>query len=217
MKYILFFLLLFSQLTYAADAEQLAEAETGAWKSYYAKDELTLIRSLLKMISLQFPNQNQKDLDIIAYKFNMAILEFGALPHQTTTQSEYEKKILPSLIDGYQTLKKATGAAWDPKKVAELDLAWWIARRQPESKSDEHVGKIIAQYYSAIYGNRDDSHFERAAFLRAAAARYRDLCTLWNRVTDSDWQIVQTLLKASYTELLLGIKATAANGQIPVH
>lgn len=202
----LIILLLFSPCFAAVEADKMADAEVSSWKAYYAKDKLGIFTNLTKMIGIQYDIQDPALLRQVSFQLGLAIAKFGELPRGTTTE-EYDKQVLPLLVEGYKSLKDATNSKWNEEKAAKDDLAWWLARRRKGTNSPEQVGKLMAKLYRTVYGSEDNHHFSRAGFLRAAAARYRDLCKWhWGGIQEKDWAIIRTMLKDAYTELVMGIQ-----------
>ncbi len=186
--------------------EAIATAEINAWKAYYKKDKIALIKSITNLISQQYPIKNPTAWAEIVPPLGLAMYRFGNMPIGST-QSDYESEVLPALIEAYKALGSHLQADWDSKEIAKNDLEWWIMRRQPKEHNPENVGQKIAQLYQKIFGNRDNKHFARAGFLRATAARYRDICQLnWNSIVDEDWETMREILVHSYKELDKGIR-----------
>lgn len=187
--------------------EALAKAEIDAWKAYYKKDKIALIKSITHLISQQYPLKDPQAWAEIIPPLGLAMYRFGNMPIGAT-QFDYEEEVLPSLTEAYKALGSHLRANWNPKEIALTDLEWWIMRRKPTTHSPEKVGKKIAQLYQKIFGNKGGHHFDRAGYLRAAAARYRDICQLhWGPITENDWLAMQNILLHSYEELNQGIKS----------
>lgn len=186
--------------------DALAKAEIDAWKAYYKKDKIALIKSITALISQQYPLKNPQAWAEIIPPLGLAMYRFGNMPIGAS-QIDYENEVLPSLTEAYKAIGLHLHVNWNSKEIATNDLEWWIMRRKPATHSPEKVGKKIAQLYQKIFGSHDNEHFERAGYLRATAARYRDVCQLhWGPITDKDWIAMQDILIHSYKELDLGIK-----------
>lgn len=189
------------------DPEAVAALEIDAWKAYYRKDRLEMVQTLQKALQKQFHISSTAVWSDIIPNLALAAYQFSQMPMTSTTE-EYNKLVLPQLTSAYEGLKTAVGGKWDATKAAKYDLEWWILRRNSKTFHPENVGKKMAQLYRELYGDDDDSHFIRAAFLRASAARYHDLCKItWGKIYESDWQVMQDILVQSYKELLMGIQA----------
>lgn len=204
---VLILLLLFSPCFGIVESDKMADAEVNSWKAYYAKDRLGIFENLTKMIGIQYDIKDPSLLRKVSFQLGLAVAKFGELP-RTASNEEYDKEVLPLLVTGYKSLKEATQSNWNEELAAKDDLAWWLARRKKGANSPENVGKLMAKLYRTVYGPSDNHHFNRAGFLRASAARYRDLCKWhWGGIQEKDWSIIHSLLKDAYMELVLGIQA----------
>lgn len=138
----------------------------------------------------------------LANDFYSAYYKFSSLA-QNTSDNIYDSEVLPLIAKVYMNLKEKTGLKFDPLQVAKADLAWWVARRHDEMGDPELVAKKIASYYIALYDAKDKQELiNRAAYLKAVAAHYRDLCQdQWGEINDEDWNIIELLLRESYINL----------------
>jgi hypothetical protein len=103
--------------------------------------------------------------------------------------------VLPDLEQGFDTVRRWTGASFDVHAVARAELAWWVARRIPGEDAPENVGRLISEQYSAFYGVRG-AGFDRAGLLRAKAAALRDAGG-----AGADWATIGKMLHESYAAL----------------
>ncbi len=189
------------------DPAKLAKAEMETWRDYYQNNAEAIPEDITRMISLQYHVTHNQAWTIIISTLTKALLDFRHLPSDCSAD-ECKEKILPLLVSAYTALKKATNATWDPTKIAEVDLEWWLYRRHADTSNPEIVGKKMSELFRLVYGANDDKHFSRAAYLRAVGARYRDICRhTWQEVLITDWERIQTILEECYKELVLGIKA----------
>jgi len=195
------------------DPQQIAKEEVAAWKDYYNDDTTGLIQHLSHLVIVEFRLNRMTAWTSVIPELIKASTIFKHLP-SNSSESTYESEVLPHLEKAYEAIHQAWNASWDPKIAAKDELDWWIYRRQQKTVNPEIVGKKITDLYLLIYGNHDDHHFERAGYLRAVAARYRDLCQeSWKHVSDLDWNIIENILEQSYKEVLSGIEANQENKQ----
>lgn len=187
--------------------QQVAKEEVAAWKDYYNNDITGLVEHLSHLIIIEFRINQLTAWKTVIPELIAAATLFKSLP-ETTSQDIYDAQVLPHLITAYEAIRDGLHGQWDARQAAEDELAWWIYRRQQKNTNPEIVAKRMAHLYRLIYGNHDRNYFDRAAYLRAVAARYRDLSQKeWNHVEDEDWIIIEHILEESYKELLLGIEA----------
>lgn len=182
--------------------KEIADAEVKAWQAYYQVNSDLLLERTGVLLSEQYHMQNKDAIHQVAKEFFTAYHKFATIP-QNSAEEAYQKEVLPLVVKAYQSLKGIINAPWDAVDAANADLSWWIARRQDKLKDPELVGKRIELFYSILYGAEDKEGFlSRAGYLRALAARYRDLChDQWGGVNDEDWKIIHSLLKESYLNL----------------
>lgn len=189
------------------DPLQVAQEEVAAWKDYYDNDIMSLIQHLSHLVIVEFRLNQLTAWTTVIPELTIAATIFKNLPH-TSSQYTYEQSVLPHLTKAYEGIKEAWHASWDPQQAAKDELDWWIYRRDIKTLDPEIVGKKIADLYQLLYGQKDDKHFVRAGYLRAVAARYRDVCqSVWQQVQETDWMIIANILEQSYKEMLAGIQA----------
>lgn len=182
------------------DYKQVASSETKMWEAYYNKNQEQMFISLRAYFQQFFSISDTKNLDVITGQFAKAYSIFGAMP-QDAMDADYNKTVLPLLIEAYQTLKSAVKASWQPDEAAKLDLDWMISRRRPATLSPEIVAAKMANFYACLYG-KNSPNLIRAAYLRAVAARYRDECQdNWGGIKQEDWQVIEHVLEQSYFQL----------------
>lgn len=204
-RYLLMFCVLLFSTTIFAMPTQLnyqlaAKTETGLWKAYYAKDLKEILVLSTKFLELTFGVNSPT----VAQKFAFAFERFARVP-QNAAQSEYDKLVLPLLIEAYQALRNETKDTWQVNTVAATDLSWMIARRNAETLDPEIVASKMKDYYVALYG-QDNEHLIRAAYLRSVAGRYRDQTQdAWGGTKATDWDIIQNMLVSAYWELSQGM------------
>ena len=179
------------------DPDFVGTIETRMWRAYYSGgSKAALGMDLLKLMREQFGLSYRTSIRIASDVSNATLAFRG-----TQEQTDYEQKVLPSLIQGYTRLRTAVRGAWEPEEVARAELGWWVARRMPEPQNaPEIVGQAIALEYSLIYA-KDNAHIQRAGVLRAQAARLRD-----TGAQHADWPAIEIALRESYGELLEGIR-----------
>lgn len=188
------------------DPLQVAKEETAAWKDYYNSDITGMVQHISQLVIVQFRLNNLTAWTSVIPKLIEAAREFKNLPH-TTTSEEYDQKVLPYLVEAYDAIRVSMNGHWDAHQAAKDELTWWIYRRSKNMSNPEIVGNKIADLYKLIYGSHDDHHFQKSGYLRAVAARFRDMSQdRWHRVEESDWIIIEHILSESYKELLMGIK-----------
>lgn len=170
------------------DPAAVAAAETRMWQAYYAGDTTRLGIELIRLLRSHY-GLSLWDAKDVGERFAGAAMTFR------DTRSDYEPAVLPGLTDAYARLGQATGRPIQADAAARAELAWWVARRRPGSRSPQQVGRRIAELYAALYGGPVDDFLE-AGVLRATAAATRD------RAGDAvDWAEIESQLRDSYQAL----------------
>lgn len=178
--------------------DKIAAAETRMWKSYYSRDLETFRQELVNLLQGQF-GISPHEAQAVGEPFAGAVMRFES------AGSRYQHTVLPSLKLAYSHLKQKVAISFDPEEAAEAELDWWVARRTPGKDSVEAVGRLIARFYTTLFGDIQPA-FERAGLLRAQAAHRRD-----KGGAQCDWNMVEQLLRESYQALREGLKHTINN------
>jgi hypothetical protein len=171
------------------DAALVAKQETAMWRSYYDADPKQL-REIMVMLQRKEFGLNYLQGLPIADHLARAAEKFA------TTRGDYERQVLPDLVESYRALQFATKRGFDPERAARAELAWWVARRDARRNSPEQVGHLIAALYGELFGGARPE-LEQAGYLRAKAAALRD-----RGGANADWITIEKLLAQSYALLL---------------
>ena len=173
--------------------DRTAQLELEMWQAYYQKEKPRLFVLLATLMHEQYRYSWAKAISA-ALHLARAAATFG------DARSGYER-VLPDLEDAYRIARDWTSAGFDPRDVARAELAWWVARRIPEERSAENVGRLIAAEYALLYETRADRVLE-AGRLRAEAGALRD-----EGGAAADWPRVAALLQESYRSLHAAVSA----------
>lgn len=106
-----------------------------------------------------------------------------------------EDLAIPVLDNSARRLTHTTGAKFNPRRVAILELEWSQERR--ELVPPEKYARILAQLGQEIYSRRQDPLIDAAALERAEAVAFRD-SHRQSEMSESDWNIVAEKLTRSY-------------------
>jgi hypothetical protein len=180
------------------DPPKIAAHETAVWKLYYGKEYDKAGVSMKAWVEGAFGIPDAKDVTPL---FIQTMALFGQIP-QDSKKEVYQLPMLPLLETLFSQINRVSIFNFqDPAAAAQKELDWWVARRFKDELNPENVGTIMAEVYANLYGGLSQ-HYEKATYLRAAAARYRDLSQdKWGGSRDSDWAYIEVTLTQSYTEL----------------
>jgi hypothetical protein len=169
------------------DPDRIADLEVDMWKAYYRKEKVRLGWLLVLTLREQY-RMTWASATLTGYRLGRAAADFSDL------RSDYDQ-VLPDLERGYRRIARATDAPFDPHEVAIAELAWWVARRDPEQQATENVGRLIGETYALLYDTTDPRVYE-AGQLRAQAATLRD-----EHRQSPPWEQIETLLGQSWRTL----------------
>jgi hypothetical protein len=180
------------------DANRMADLELRMWQAYYANEKVRLFGLLVTMLREQY-----------RYSWSAATIEGFHLARAAATfgdaTSNYDA-VLPDLEAAYGAARDWVHGGFEPGAVARAELAWWVARRNPEHNSASEVGGLMADEYALLY-EVPRERVARAALLRAEAAALRDA-----EPGHPDWNAIGELLRQSYAELLADLTSLSARG-----
>jgi hypothetical protein len=169
------------------EPDRVAQLELEMWQAYYTKQRLRLFTLLVTTLREQYGYSWARAMQA-GFHLARAAADFGDL------RGNYEQ-VLPDLEAAYDIARTWTSSTFDPHRVAEAELAWWVARRTPGQSDPATVGRLIGEEYAALYA----VPYERVATagrLRAEAGHLRD-----EGGTHADWDRVHALLIESYRAL----------------
>jgi hypothetical protein len=169
------------------DPDRTADLETDMWQAYYRHESVRLFRGLVTLLHEQY-RYSWARASLAGFYLARAARTFG------DAHDHYER-VLPDLAHAYAMARDWTHASFDPSRVAQAELAWWVARRVPGEDGPEHVGALIAEENALLFDVPQPRVLE-ASTLRARAGKLRD-----EGGEEADWATVATLLHDSYRQL----------------
>jgi hypothetical protein len=179
------------------DPARTADLELRMWQAYYAKERVRLFGLLVTLLREQYH-----------YSWATATREGFYLARAAATfgdaTSNYER-VLPDLESAYTIAQRWLGAGFDPRQVAQAELAWWVARRTPGQNAPEQVGRLMAEEYALLY-EAPLADMMAAAELRAEAGAMHDA-----QAAQPDWPAIGHLLNESYRLLRINLSRTSAD------
>lgn len=176
------------------EPDRLAQLETEMWQAYYAKQRLRLFTLLVTTLREQYGYSWARAVQA-GFHLARAAADFGDL------RGDYDQ-VIPDLESAYLLARDWTSSAFDPRRVARAELAWWVARRTPGQSDVATVGRLIGEEYAALYAV-PLARVADAGLLRAEAGHLRD-----EGGAQADWDRVHALLIESYRSLKRGVTET---------
>lgn len=195
---------------------RIAASEVQVWKAYYCKDGSAVLNYLSDMFASQFGILSSEEAHVLASKFARAAMVFGSLPPGSTPNEVYSEKVLPFVVDAFIEIKEIIGGSWAPQEAAEYELRWWVDRRIASQRDPEIVAGSMSRVWQIMFGLSGKEEFDKAAYLRAMAARYRDRCSHeWHGLKEQDWDTIQYLLEQAYSEYTVGLSKAQGPSPLP--
>lgn len=177
------------------DPKRVAQLETDMWRSYYDKRPALLFWQLAGGLREQFHASFWRSFGL-AFQATRAAFTFK----QGQSRADYGKT-LPSLIAYYEAIQELTIERFDVKKVAQLELEWWIVHRQRERYSYADLTDALVQTSAALY-TQPSAGFVAYGRLRSEAMRLCDEAGRRpNGATEADWQQINRKLVSAWSTL----------------
>lgn len=173
---------------YSFNGHEVGRLETEMWRNYYAHRQLALLANLAESHRSQF-GQSWSRAWLTSYYAARAAFAF----QQGHNRADYAQA-LPALRSYYQSVLPPGN---DVKRVAELELEWWILHRE---RAGEPLDRALARLQAEIYHLPPNLVAEHAR-LRAQAMRLCD--------AGGDWKEIRDLLERSWTALGAEVSQTA--------
>lgn len=183
------------------DPAEVARLETVMWRSYYDKKPVLLFWQLAGGLRQQFHAPFWRSFGL-AFQATKAAFVFK----RGQSQADYGRA-LPILADYYRSIQALSSEPFDVRRVAALELHWWIVHRQRDRYSYRDLADSLAQTSAALY-NQPTSAFARYAQLRAEAMRLCDEAGQYpNGATEADWQRIERALNRAWSTLHQTVQA----------
>lgn len=174
------------------DPAYVGKMDSDMWRAYYEKKPVRLFFQLAGLMRRQYHAPFWRAF-AIAYRAAKAAFVFK----EGHNRAEYGKA-LPHLEKFYCEINSLSDKPFDYKKVAGLELEWWIIRREPDQFTTADWENILAQEAGEMY-LEPAAKFSGYAQSRTEAMVLRD--QMGNNIAESDWQKIDSLLVGCWTAL----------------
>jgi hypothetical protein len=187
----------------AFDPERIAYLETEGWRAYYDRKWLRAFRLLATLCREQFRLPYLAS-QRAAYYATRASLAFAPRRNRPELARAY-------LLKFYRLAGPALDLAFDPVRVADLELRYWVIHRELVDVTDKApLEQSLAELHAALFGTSVEAMAE-SGVRRAAAATAVDRITS-RRSTDiaADWREVEANLRVAYRLIAEAGRTTGA-------
>ncbi|WP_229310891.1 hypothetical protein [Larkinella soli] len=172
------------------DPYEVARLDAAMWRSYYERQPVRMFLQLAEVMRSQYGAPFWRSF-AIAYRAGRAAFVFK----DGRNRADYHRA-LPDLERYFGLLNDLSRTPFDIRKVARLELEWWIVRREKDRFSPADWERLLAEEAGLMYGLPAD-RFREYAHYRTEAMLYRDARN--TRMAETDWQRVQSLLDRSWS------------------
>ena len=174
------------------DPAEVARLDAEMWRSYYERKPLKLFSQLAELMRSQYGAPFWQSWLLAGYAGRAAfVFKDGR------SRTEYARA-RPHLCNFYTGINQLADKPFDVEKVANMELEWWIIRREKARFSPADWERILADEAAEFY-HLPTQNFREHARLRVSAMLMRD--SLGNDITERDWQQIRVLLEQSWRVL----------------
>lgn len=176
------------------DADEVARLDTAMWRSYYSRQRFKMYGELTELLETQYklPFWRRQLVAFYAAK--------GAFVFKDGKSRDDYLKAVPDVEKFYTEIRDISTTAFDPRRVAQLEVEWWIVHRERKTHNPGDRARALAEAAAAVYEMPVEKFIEHGD-LRARAMEIRDTRAESGGVSEQDWQQIDDLLHASWRSL----------------
>lgn len=172
------------------DPKIIAQAETDAWRHYYANDWPALANDLCFGARRSYGFSPWRST-VIGWHAAEAARVF-----RTSHSRDEAMHALPELRLYFRSIQDGIDERFDVNESARLELEWWQLRR--EHQTWQEYGIAVSRATAMLYGSPHEP-FDAACLKRSEMMHYRD--QRGQKMTDADWQHIHDGLLEAWTKL----------------
>ncbi len=185
------------------DPKEVARLDAQMWRSYYERKPLKLFSQLAELMRSQYGAPFWQSWLLAGYAGRAAFVFKDG--HSRTDYT----RALPHLRNFYMGINRLADTGFDVEKVANMELEWWIIRREKARFSPADWERILATEAAEFY-HLPAQQFGPHAQLRVKAMLLRD--SLGDHITEQDWQRIRGMLEQSWRALQLAVSNEQLTG-----
>ena len=177
------------------DPDEVARLETAMWRSYYDRRRLPLFGQLVALLQGQFHLQPLRAVALAGLAARAAAV------FQVGQSHDDYRRALPYLERYYDGIRAVSEVPFAPRRVADLELEWWIVHREVEDHPAGDLEAALADLAAELYQ-------VPAERLWAHASRRAEAMTIRDRtsrravgVLDDDWDRIEAVLWVAWKAL----------------
>ncbi len=178
------------------DPVAVARLDAAMWRSYYERKPLKLFSQLAELMRSQYGAPFWQSWLLAGYAGRAAFVFKDG--HARTDYA----RALPHLRNFYTSINRLADSGFDVEKVTNMELEWWIIRREKARFSPADWERALANEAAEFY-HLPTERFMAHARWRVRAMLLRD--SLGDEITEQDWQRIRVLLEQSWRALRLAV------------
>jgi hypothetical protein len=184
------------------DPDRTAWLETEGWRTYYDRDWLGVLRTILRISQEQFRIPFPVSL-LSAYYATRAAAAWAPIKNDPEKSRAYYEKF-------YRLARRFSGLRFDPCRVAELELRYNDVHRRLVGQDDKReFVETMVELHAALFGLPPE-RVRESAEARVEAANAVDRIT-GRTSTDvvADWRRVEEALQRCYRSIYDGLRVSS--------
>jgi hypothetical protein len=179
------------------DPDRVAHLEATDWRAYYDRKWLKMLKLMVQLTHAQFGLSWPRAIQA-SYLIIRASVAWAPVDHDLRMVRRYIRKF-------YRTAARhGRGVSFDPVKVADLELEYWVVHRELSGRPDDEKMPLIrslARLHSATFGIPLEAAWE-SGVKRARAADTVDLITSKrSKDIEADWLLLEQYLREAYRSI----------------
>jgi hypothetical protein len=176
------------------DPARVAHYEAVGWRAYYDRQWASLLQLVVSLCQEQFRIPFPVSL-VAAYYIARASAAWAPLDHDPRVVQHYYAQF-------YRLARRYSGLAFDPRRVAELELRYNDVHRRLVGISDKReFVQTMAELHSAVFGLTLEEARESAEWRVAANNTVDGITHHWSADVEGDWLKLEGQLEACYTSI----------------
>lgn len=181
------------------DPDRVAYLETEGWRAYYDRRWLRVFTLMADLVREQFHVPFPLS-PLAALHVARAARAFSPVVHD-------DERVRRSLEAFYRMVRRWSGLRFDPRRVAELELRYWIVHRRLAGQRDHaELARSLEDLHAATFGIGAEAA-RASGERRSLAAEAVDRITSRTTADEAaEWRRVEEELRACYRAILEALR-----------
>jgi hypothetical protein len=185
------------------DPAAVAYYESAGWRAYYDRNWLCAFGLMVRLIETQFRVPFLRAF-VAALWITRASIAFVPREHKLDI-------VLHHMEQFYRIVARTSGGAIDPRRVAELELRYWVIHRelaQTPERDNHPLVESLAELHAALFGRRPAEMWASGERRAEAAAAVDRITGRRSADVAADWRRVEECLRQAYQQIKVACQAS---------